>query len=425
MVFGWGKKKHEVEEAPPQSKAQLRIQDIDSLLDKQKEARKQKITNSAKPLFSEMQSELDAIYKIIDHLKNDSLKVDDIDKTLKVLVVRSKTEVIDTITKESKNTLPKVSTFDDVVKTAEVSSRTLKKIGDVLGKNSRVIHVFAKKYAEDLKSHLELVTKNNVTITKLLSDYASLEGASDSIREKISKINSISQELKDSAIHIEKLQQVQNNAEKLYDSTQKQISEMHSSSEYGQFQELQAKLNQIKSDSVKTDKDIDDEFSKVSRPLGKYIYVTSLDKHLKSILERLVERPSQTLGAESKDSIVTILESCMKGIMSGTVSVKEADKSVDQITHLISILDGLISKKNTMSSKIREVEEKIKTFDAAKLETLEKQIAKAKSDKEDSQTKIKTISSELEQKTTQKQKLLSELESSLERLDGIKHEIIE
>ena len=59
-------------------------------------------------------------------------------------------------------------------------------------------------------------------------------------------------------------------------------------------------------------KEIDDEFSKISRPLGKYVYVTLLDKQLKSVLERLVERPSKVVGIESIESIKTILESCMK-----------------------------------------------------------------------------------------------------------------
>ena len=136
-----------------------------------------------------------------------------------------------------------------------------------------------------------------------------------------------------------------------------------------------------------------------------------------------MERPSSVIGVESKDSIVTILESCMKGIVSGTVSVKESDKSVDQITHLISILDGLISKKTHTTSQITEVLKKSQGFDIKTMESLEKQLAKAKSDSTDAQSKIKNLQAELEQKTTQKQKLLKELQSSLERTLGAKYEI--
>jgi septal ring factor EnvC (AmiA/AmiB activator) len=349
--------------------------------------------------------------------------VDDIEKILRVLVVRSKTEVIDVVTKESKKSLPAVSNYDDVLKTADAASHTLKKIGDVLGKHSRIIHVFAKKYAQDLKDHLELVTKNNIIITKMLSDYSSLESSSNMIKELAQKITESSRELQEIDHHIAKLQESKSTAESSYQATQKQLADIRSSPEHASYLQLQDKARQVKSQEEKLDKEIDDEFSKASRPLGKYVYVTSLDKSLKSILERLVERPSTVIMSESRDSIVTILESCMKGIVSGTVSVKETDKSVDHITSIISSLDAMISKKKNINAQIQDLEQQIAKFDYKKLESLEKQQAKSKSDVEDSESKIQVLQSELAQKTSQKQKLVSELESALERL-GTKYQII-
>lgn len=424
MVFGWGKKKQD-DSQQVQTKSTLSLNEIDSILEAKKDEMRKKIATHSKPLFSEIQNELNSIYKIIDHLKNDDLKVDDIEKILRVIVVRAKTEVIDIISKESTKTLPQVSTYDDVIKTADAASYTLKKIGDVLGKNSRVIHVFAKKYAQDLKDHLALVTKNHAVIAKMLTDYSLLESSSNSIKDALSKISNSSLETQDIENHISKLKESYDSFQKIHDQTQKQIEEMHASTEYVQSLDLQNKIRQIRSQEALLDKEIDDEFSKISRPLGKYVYVTSLDKPLKSILERLAERPSQVVAAESKESILTILESCMKGIVSGTVSVKETDKSVDQITNLMSGLDVFISKKNSIKSQILEIEQQNTTFDYKKLEMLEKQLAKSRSDSEDAQSKIKNLNSELEQKTAQKQKLVMDLESSLEKLLGTKYDLTE
>ncbi|WP_100182248.1 hypothetical protein [Candidatus Nitrosotenuis aquarius] len=420
MVFGWGKKKQEEQE--PATSHTLRIDELEPILASKKEELRKKITIQSKPLFSEIERELNHIYKIIDHLKNDDLKVDDIEKILRVIVVRAKTEVIDVISKESKKSLPVVSTFEDVAKTADASSHTLKKIGDVLGKHSRVIHVFAKKYAQDLKDHLALLTENHTLITKMLSDYSTLESSSGVIKDTMLKIQHSTQELMDIEHHIAQLRKSQESAQNLCESTQKQIIDTHTSSEYAQLLELENKITQIKSQEEKLDGQIDDEFSKVSRPLGKYVYVTSLDKSLKSILERLLERPSKVITTESKESIITILESCMKGIVSGTVSVKETDKSVDHITHLMSILDNLIQQKRSIQSQIQEIEKQASAFDRKKLESLEKQLSKSKSDLADAQAKIKNLQSELEQKSSQRQKLFQDLKSSLERL-GIKGEL--
>jgi DNA repair exonuclease SbcCD ATPase subunit len=419
MVFGWGKKK---QEPPENTSKKTTIDQIDSILTTKKEDLKKKITIQSKPLFSEIQIELNSIYKIIDHLQNDNLKIDDIEKILRVIVVRAKTEVIDVISKESKKSLPSISTYEDVLKTEGAASHTLKKIGDILGKHSRVIHVFAKKYAQDLKNHLELVTKNHAIITKMLGDYSSLESSSAAVKEMISKINSAAQEINDIKNHISKLQESDGSAQKLHNSTQKQIEDTHTSPEYLQYLDIENKIQQIKSQEEKLDREIDDEFSKISRPLGKYVYVTSLEKSLKSILERLVEHPSQVIATESKASIITILESCMKGIVSGTVSVKETDKSVDHITHLMSSLDTMISKKAAIQSQIQDVQKQALSFDRKKLESLEKQLAKSKSDSEDAYAKIKNLQAELDQKSSQRQRLVSDLESSLARL-GIQCEM--
>ncbi|MDG7050176.1 MAG: hypothetical protein JRZ94_03130 [Nitrososphaerota archaeon] len=423
MVFGWGKKKQEESDAISQTRNTLRLDEIESVLSTLKEEKRKKIATQSKPLFSEMQEELNSIYKIIDHLKNDDLKVDDIEKILRVLVVRSKTEVIDVITKESKKSLPTVSNYEDVLKTADAASHSLKKIGDVLGKHSRIIHVFAKKYAQDLKDHLELVTKNNTMITKMISDYSSLELSSNMIKELAQKITESSRDLQEIDHHIAKLRESKDTAESLYQATQKHLAEIRSSPEHAGFLQLQDKVRHVRSQEENLDKEIDDEFSKASRPLGKYVYVTSLDKSLKLILERLVERPSTVIMSESKDSIVMILESCMKGIVSGTVSVKETDKSVDHIASIISSLDAMISKKNNIKTQIQDLEQQITKFDYKKLESLEKQQAKSKSDVEDSEFKIQALQSDLAQKTSQKQKLVSDLESVLERL-GTKYQII-
>ena len=420
MVFGWGKKKQEEQE--PVASHTLKIDELEPILASKKEELRKKITIQSKPLFSEIERELNHIYKIIDHLKNDDLKVDDIEKILRVIVVRAKTEVIDVISKESKKSLPVVSTFEDVAKTADASSHTLKKIGDVLGKHSRVIHVFAKKYAQDLKDHLALLTENHTLITKMLSDYSTLESSSGVIKDTMSKIQHSAQELIEIENHIAQLRKSQESAQNLCESTQKQITDTHASSEYAQLLEMENKITQIKSQEGKLDRQIDDEFSKVSRPLGKYVYVTSLDKSLKSILERLVERPSKVITTESKESIITILESCMKGIVSGTISVKETDKSVDHITHLMSILDNLMQQKRSIQSQIQKIEKQASAFDRKKLESLEKQLSKSKSDLADAQTKIKNLQSELEQKSSQRQKLFQDLKSYLERL-GIKGEL--
>ena len=421
MVFGWGKRKQETNDLPQETTVNLN--QIDSLLLSKREEIRKKITVQSVPLFNQIQTELQAIYKIIEQLQKDDLKVEDIEKILRVIVTRAKTEVIEVISKESQNDIPKIHTFEDVMRTSESVSHTLKKIGDVLGKNSRVIHVFAKKYAQEIKDHLALVTKNHMIISKMIGDHNIHESLALDIKEKTLKIQSLSEKIIEHSNHIKKLQESQLSAQNIFKDTQQQIANTRQSPEFLHMLEIEKKLGDLKSQEESLDKEIDDEFSKVSRPLGKYIYVTSLDKPLKNTLERLVERASKVVGSESTDALKTILESCMKGIVSGTVSVKEADKSVEQINFLLSSLDVLASRKNKTLKQIQQLEMEIMELESVKLDSLEKKLAKSKSDQDDAQSKIGTLLKEIDSATFQKIELGQTIESSLTSILGIKYKI--
>jgi predicted nucleic acid-binding Zn-ribbon protein len=285
-----------------------------------------------------------------------------------------------------------------------------------------VIHVFAKKYAQDLKNHLEVVTNNHVRISKMIAEYDSLESSSAAIKEKITKILKTNKEITDAISHATKLQDSFIDYERLISSTQEKIANLFGTKEYAKFLQYREQINKVSTEENSLNKEINDEFSKISRPLGKYVYVTSLEKPLKLLLERLVENPATAI-LENKDSIVTILESCMKGILSGTVSVKETDKSVGYITHVLSLLDGFISQKNKLWAQLQELQQQLVIFDLRQLEDLEKRLAKAKSDNEDARIKIKTLESDLKQQTDQRNRLVEELEGLLERTLGAKYTI--
>ena len=70
--------------------------------------------------------------------------MDDVDKHLQILVRRGKNQVISTIKNETSVKFTELKTIDDVLNFDKISSQILKKIGDVLGRQTRVIHIFAK-----------------------------------------------------------------------------------------------------------------------------------------------------------------------------------------------------------------------------------------------------------------------------------------
>jgi hypothetical protein len=150
MVFGWGKKKEDkisVEEIP-QNK-EISLSNVPEIISDLSELRKSQALTEIKNLRNSTEPLIDELMKIGNLLEKDSLNIDDVDKHLAVIVVRGKKQVIDVI-KKGVVPLPKISSFDDAEKLDSTLNLILKKVGDVLGRQTRVIHIFAKKYAKNM-----------------------------------------------------------------------------------------------------------------------------------------------------------------------------------------------------------------------------------------------------------------------------------
>ena len=153
MVFGWGKKKQEENtvEVISQNK-EIQLSDVSKILTELNQLRSTQILSEIKQIRKITEPLIDDLIKIGKVLEKDNLKVDDIDKHLAIIVVRGKKQVIDVI-KKGVTSLPEISSLEDMEKLNYSLSQILKKVGDVLGRQTRVIHIFAKKYANQLKDN--------------------------------------------------------------------------------------------------------------------------------------------------------------------------------------------------------------------------------------------------------------------------------
>ena len=148
MVFGWGKKKFEkqtIETAP--LKKEISLSDVTKITEEIRTIREKTLIAETNSLKNKIKVNLDELLKISKTLENDNLKTDDLDIHLKILVERGKNQVISAINKEAEWKLIDINSYDDVTQFDNEISHVIKKIGDALGRQSKVIHIFAKKYA--------------------------------------------------------------------------------------------------------------------------------------------------------------------------------------------------------------------------------------------------------------------------------------
>ena len=422
MVFGWGKKKPEKQEPEiaPQKK-QVTIDDIHDIINEIQIIRRKTITAETKTFRNKIKSSSEAILHIAIDLERDTLKVDDMDVHLRRLVERGKKEVISIIKRESIVELPEINSYEDVKDFNVISGKMLKKIGDALGRHSVPINVFAKKYASKLRDDLKTMTDRNDEISTLISNYADLETKTVQLTDTMNKIA----ESKKLIINLGKendanRKNIENLENQIVDN-KKDIESIKNSDNYKEFLEIARNLDSMSDEKNKIKNVIEEQFTKISRPLNKYVYVSSLDKPQKKLLENLIARPYDVLIDTNRQDIIQILESTKNGVQSGSVSVKDSSKSLSQLDETLSLLSGFIEKISSFHKSKNDIESKLSVFDNEQLRQKESILAKHENDKLVLESKIKSAEKELADTNELIPKWIKSLESTLNEISAVQY----
>ena len=424
MVFGWGKKKQEEKpiDKTPQDK-EISLSDVYKIVTDLNELRQSQALSEIKRLRDNTEPLIADLIKIGHVLENDDLKVDDIDKHLAIIVVRGKKQVIDVIKKDVTPLLT-ISSMDDAEKLNSSLNQILKKTGDVLGRQTRVIHIFAKKYAAQLKENLEVMNANHSEIRKILKNLDSAKSTSDEIFDSLNQIKVLKEN------KVEKSQKIidtNNNIDSLHEkilSLQNSIDDIKSSNDYKKYLDLKNTFDTFSTQKSKIKNEINSQFTKISRPLSRYEYTSSLDKDQKNILTGLVNNPFEVLLPKNKDSIIVILENIRKGILSGSISVKDVDKTLSQITETEEILDKFVKQVSEYFERYDKMRNDLDSLRSENLLSLENDITKNVSLKDDAQLKSKTIQDEINNIDLKIPELVSNIEEKLRQFSSTKYTVL-
>jgi DNA repair exonuclease SbcCD ATPase subunit len=420
MVFGWGKKKSANETVKSSNERQILLSEINSILKENETLLLGKIFEQAKSIKEQIDIERKNIIQIISEFENDDLGSEDVDKSLKVLIERGKKAVVSGLKRETAVTLSNPEIFSNLINLNLQTSQMLKRIGDTLGVNSRVMHVFARKYADRLKEDLSDMTKNKRQLQSLVDEYTNFDSISKNILESIEKIKNSKKEIEDKNRELIMVKKEIEEHKKTIENIDREIQNLKSTNGYQEFLNVKKDIESLRPEKNLVKNEINAQFSKISRPLGKYSYISSLEKPLKIIMEKLVEEPSETITNENKNMIIEILQATVKSVVAGNVSVKDSQKAVEQIEETINRLDEFIKLKNNLSKKMNELEGRLCIFNIKDLEDKEKKIARTKEDILQFELSIKTLEKEISEESNHAPELIHEIETMLGNISRTK-----
>jgi len=424
MVFGWGKKKPEQQETDIVAREkQITLNEIPDIISEIRSIRERTIIAEVKSFRNKINLNRNTIQNIATDLESDSLSLDDMDTHLQRLVKRGKNEVISVIKKECNTTLPEIDSFEDVKAFNMITSRMLKKIGEALGRQSNVIHIFAKKYAKKLKSDLSIMTDGNDEINTVIKNYSELGDSIKQILDNISKREASAKSIIELHQQQEKTEKNMQDLKSIIEDNIKNIKNIKDGKQYVEFLENKKKIDSLSSEKIKIKNEIGLQFVKISRPLNKYVYVSALDKPQKKLLSGLIDSPYDVLTETNKNDIAQILESVRKGIESGSVSVKDVSKSISQIDETLPKLDNFIKQIITHDKSKNDIEVELSNFDDEQLRLEESNLARSQRDKLDAESKIKLLDSEITKTVESIPRHIKSIESIFNQISAVQYKI--
>ena len=424
MVFGWGKKKldeNEINVVPKEK--HILLSDISNILEEISSVRTKTIMAEVKTFRNKIDSNRKTLLKITKELDGDTLNTEEIDHHLRRLVDRGKSDVLSIIKKECTKNLIEINSFDDVKAFSETVTKMLKRVGDSLGRHSNVIHIFAKKYAKRLKDDLRVMQSDNKEISALVTNHIDLENEIEKITENIIEYEQFQESLvaldgrKDNAEkNIQNLIEMKNN---IID----EIETLKNSKEYTAYLKIKEEINSFLSVRLEIKNQIDSQFANISRPMNKYIYISSLDKLQKKLLENLINNPIDVLTDENKDGIIQILEAVIKNVKSESISVKNIEKSLNQLNQTISLVDEFIDKINKCGQSKIDAENRLSVFNYANLEKKELDLSKNKNNTSETESELESFEFETGSITDSMSKSIKSIESILNQISAVHYVI--
>ena len=424
MVFGWGKKKLEENEINVISKEKhILLSDVSDILEEISSVRTKTIMAEVKTFRNKIDSNRKTLLKITKELDADPLNTEEIDHHLRRLVDRGKSDVLSIIKKECTKNLIEINSFDDVKAFSETVTKMLKRVGDSLGRQSNVIHIFAKKYAKRLKDDLRVMQSDNKEISVLVTNHIDLENKVEKVTENIIEYEQFQESL---VVLHDRKENTEKNIQKLIEMNKNIIDEIETlknSKEYTAYLKIKEEVNSFLSLRLEIKNQIDSQFANISRPMNKYIYISSLDKLQKKLLENLINNPIDVLTDENKDGIIQILEAVIKNVKSESISVKNIEKSLNQLSQTISLVDEFIDKINKCGQSKIDAENRLSVFNYANLEKKELDLTKNKNNTSDMESELKSFDLETDSTTESMSESIKLIELTLNQISAIHYVI--
>lgn len=375
-MFGWGKKK------PAEPAREVRRLSLDQVTKTAEEVRRLRADQNvleASNALHKTNALLLELAKIREELEGDDLQMENVEKRLRPLVSRGKSMLIASLRSNAVQIKP-IHTYEDMIRADGDLEHQVKRMGNILGKQTKIIHVFAEKYAARLKQILEEVEENRRGIRANIRRHQDDDALAQRVSEGVATIGALEQSVRDNLKKTSTEEHKRAHVDLQIAKVSGSIDEFKASEQYTQFLKASeaAKENLAARDMLRHE--VSTQFTKISRPLGRYVHISS-DKDQTVLLKELIKDPLEAVGRSGTDSVVMLLEGIRKAVLSGSISVKDVDKTVAAIAQTQNCVGVFARRASELDIASQENERVVLEANPTQLHALEAELESLREEK--------------------------------------------
>lgn len=412
-MFGWGRKK-------PEPVAETRVLSLDEVgpaLDRVVEQEAKLLVDRTRGLRDSVGGHMSRMIEIAAQMEAAPLG-EDVDARVAAVAKRGKNQVVEAIRKHAGAGVGQVSSVEEVRAFNKSSAHVLSHVGDVLGKQTRVIHMFSKKHAGLLKDTLAAYAEDSKAAADLLGRYESAEAA----RERAAEIaGQIRASQSGAAGARERAESLSSSAERLdaeaagRDEAAERFKETDA---YRERLRVLAEMDALEKKRKELERSVGSVVAPVSKAVSKYRYGSSLDKGQLAVAAAMLDSPLDAFVPGNKSDIDQILENTKKAVEKGHMSVKDPAKTIAGLDDATARLDSVIGAVAELAAEKSKLESELAAADVSQMENDERAAGRARSDAELARSRAAEALAEAGALEAKKPGLVEELSSVASRALG-------
>ena len=403
--------------------ASIEVSTVPALLDEVIAVRGKALVAGAASLREALIPRLEKLDSILDELEEDDLDTEDADRRVQAVVERSKRQIISIIGQEVRAALPSVETADDAVALADATARMLKKTGDVLGRQTRFMHAYGKKYAGRIKPILGDTEDDYKALLALTVGHRHTSDAADRILKDIEQMDRSGRSAERLRARAGELESRLARLRARGGDIAGEIERARSSPEYGALGKLRGELEAVRGRRAAARRGASDRFTKISKPLSRYEYVSAMDKEKMALLRAVIDDPFEAVASAGAGAVSEILGAVRRAVDSGSVTVKDKAKAVHLLDEETGRLASYEKDAAEMARREKEIESRIAEADTGRLDALEADRAKNEAEAADTEAKVRQMRAEADEADARMPVILARIESAVSDVTGVRYTV--